>query len=106
MILSYLKRYRHWIGVWAVLFLGLIFVAAGTGKLLPQSENFEIFVFPDFFSPAMVSSVYVWIPRIELTIGVLLILGIAARFIASLSALMIAGFITNNNLKRFISENR
>ena len=98
MISTWFKQYRHWIGVWGVLFLGLIFIAAGTGKLLLQAENVELFIFPDFLPPAFAEAVYVWIPHIELAIGILLISGIAAKFVASLASLLIAGFITSNSL--------
>lgn len=98
MISTWFKRYRHWIGVWGVLLLGLIFIAAGLGKLLLQSEDFELYIFPDFLPPAFSYAIYVWIPRLELAIGVLLILGIAAKFVTSLASLLIAGFITSNSL--------
>ncbi|HUV75522.1 MAG TPA: MauE/DoxX family redox-associated membrane protein [Dehalococcoidales bacterium] len=98
MISTWFKQYRHWIGVWGILFLGLIFVAAGTGKMLLQSEVAELYIFPDFVPPAFIEAVYIWIPRVELIIGILLILGIAAKFVASLSSLLIAGFISNNSL--------
>ena len=98
MISTWFKQYRHWIGVWGVLFLGLIFIAAGAGKLLVQAENVELYIFPDFVPPAFSWAVNTWIPRIELAVGILLILGIAAKFVASLASLLIAGFITSNSL--------
>ena len=99
----WVKRYKHWIAVVAIIMLGLIFLAAGAGKLLSQmlllqAENLKLFIFPDFFPPALARAVYIWIPRIEIVVGVLLIFGIAARFMASISAVLVAGFITNNIL--------
>ena len=77
---------------------GADFIAAGMGKLLLQSEVAELYIFPDFVPPTFAEAVYNWIPRVELIIGILLILGIAAKFVASLSSLLIAGFISNNSL--------
>ncbi|MFQ6122219.1 MAG: MauE/DoxX family redox-associated membrane protein [Dehalococcoidales bacterium] len=91
-----IRRYKHWIGVWACLFLGLIFVAAGLGKALHRAEAFMFF--PDFLPPALAKVIFVWLPAIELTVGLLLITGIAAKFVATFSLMPIAGFMANNSL--------
>lgn len=81
--------------------MGLIFITAGIGKILfqelsLQSETLELFVFPDFLPSALSDAAYVWIPRLELVIGVLLVTGITARLMAGISLVMITGFIANN----------
>ena len=92
------KRHRHWFGVEAAIVLGLILAAAGVAKLLHQPEAYEVFFIP---FPALVSRMFtkfyfIWLPRIELALGLLLIFGIAARFISSLALILITGFIISN----------
>jgi len=96
-----IMRYKYWIGVGASIFLGLIFVTAGVGKMLHEPEAFRIFLppFPDVLSPIFVSkAVFIWLPRIELVIGLLLIFGIVAKLAATFASVLIAGFITENSL--------
>lgn len=92
--------YKHWIGVGAGIVLGLVFVTAGVGKLLHQTEAFKIFFtpFPGFLSPIFTKAVFIWLPRLELTVGLLLIFGIATKLAATFALMLIAGFITNNSL--------
>jgi uncharacterized membrane protein YphA (DoxX/SURF4 family) len=100
-VLIEIKRYRHWIGVEAGIILGLIFVAAGVGKMLHEPEAFRIFLppFPDILSPIFVAeAVFIWLPRVELIIGLLLILGIVAKLAATFGLVLIAGFIVENSL--------
>ena len=89
-------RSKHWIGVGASLILGLIFVVAGLGKLLHPTEAFKLFFFPDFLTPALAKVVFIWLPRLELIIGLLLIIGVAAKLVTIFSSVLIAAFITNN----------
>ena len=91
-------RHRHWIGLASSIILGLIFITAGLGKLLDQDEIFGVLFsyYPAFLTSAQAKLAFTWIPWIELIVGVLLITGIAAKFVASLSTLLIAAFITNN----------
>lgn len=96
-----IRRYKYQIGVGAGVILGLIFVTAGVGKLLHQPEAFKIFFTPflDFLPPIlMAKAFFVWLPRVELVIGLFLITGIAARLVAAFSLLLITAFITNNIL--------
>lgn len=93
-----LKCHRHRFGVGAAIVLGLFLAAAGTAKLLHQPEAYEVFFIP---FPALISQLFTkfyisWLPRIELTLGLLLIFGIAARFISTLTLALIAGFIASN----------
>jgi len=89
------RRYKHWIGVWASIFLGLIFVAAGLGKALYRAEAF--LVLPEFLPLTFARSVFIWFPAIEVVVGLLLLFGIAARFVAAFSLVLVAGFIANNS---------
>ena len=96
-----IRRSKHRIGVGAGIILGLIFVTAGAGKLLHQPEAYKIFFTPflDFLPPIlMAKAFFIWFPRVELVIGLLLITGIAARLVAAVSLLLITVFITNNTL--------
>lgn len=90
-------RCRYWAGVGAGIILGLIFIVAGLGKLLHQvdSELVSTF-FTGLLPPSLTAVFFLWLPRFELAIGLLLVFGIAAKFVAVLSSLLIAGFITNN----------
>ena len=80
--------------------MGLIFVAAGLGKLLYHAEVFKIFFTPFLYllTPAFAKAVFIWLPRVELIVGLLLIIGIAAKLMATFSSVLIAGFIANNIL--------
>ncbi len=91
-------NYKHWIGVGASILLGLFFASAGLGKLLQQAETFSIFLvpLPDFLAPAFVRVFLAWLPYVELIVGLLLIIGVAAKLVAVSSVVLIAGFIANN----------
>ena len=99
-----LMRHKHWIGVGASILLGLIFVAAGLGKLLdPVAIRDMLYIlFPSFSSlfltSAFTKAILIWLPRIELIVGLLLIIGIAAKLVATFSSVLIAGFIAINSL--------
>ena len=94
---------KHWLAIGASTLLGLVFVAAGLGKLLQPTEAFKIFFtsYPaylvDFLTPAFFKAIFTWLPRIELIVGLLLITGIAAKLMAAFSSVLIAAFIANNS---------
>jgi uncharacterized membrane protein YphA (DoxX/SURF4 family) len=90
--------FKHRAGTWASIVLGLIFMAAGFGKLFSPAYIFKLTFnpFPGFISTAFSNSVFHWLPYLEIIIGVLLIIGIMPRFAAVLAGLLIAGFITHN----------
>ena len=92
-------RYRRWVAIGASIILGIIFVTSGLGKLLQQGETFRIFYTSDttFLTPALADTISVWLPPIELIVGLLLIVGIATKLIAIFSSVLIVGFITNNS---------
>lgn len=89
-------RYRYWIGIGASLILGVIFTIAGLGKLLHPGEPFQLFSFPDYLAPALAKVVFIWLPYLELIVGLLLISGIATKLVNTFATVLIAGFITNN----------
>ena len=97
-------RYKHWIGVGACILLGLIFVIAGVGKALDSFVEYKSYLdfrflfafFPGFFTEAWIQFILTWLPRIEILIGLLLLLGIATKAVAIFSALLIVIFIVSN----------
>ena len=93
--------YRHRAGIIAGIVLGLILVAAGLGKLLQEGGAFRLKIlvspFPEFFMAEIMKAAFVWLPWIELVVGLLLIIGVAARFMSVISSVLIAGFIANNS---------
>jgi uncharacterized membrane protein YphA (DoxX/SURF4 family) len=78
--------------------LGIIFLTAGLAKLFSPAEGFKMIFnpFPGFLASAFTGTVFNYLPYLEITIALLLIIGIMPRFAAVLSAVLIAGFITNN----------
>lgn len=91
-------RGRNWLAIGASISLGLIFVAAGLGKLPVPTESYAIFsILPEpLLAPIFVKTVASLLPRIELILGLLFIVGIAAKFVASCSSVLIAIFIFHN----------
>ncbi|MFC1917938.1 MauE/DoxX family redox-associated membrane protein [Chloroflexota bacterium] len=97
-----MKRYRYWLGTGASLILGIIFIAAGLGKLMQPSTMLDVFFnyFPDFgylfLAPAFASAITVGIPILELILGIFLVTGIFARLATLLTIPLITGFIASN----------
>ncbi len=89
---------RDRISIWASLLLGIIFMAAGLGKLFTSAEGFKTIFnpFPGFMATAFSDAVFNYLSYLEIVIGLALIIGIMRRFVAVLAALLIVGFITNN----------
>ena len=88
----------NWFAISAGIILGLIFLAAGLGKLLNPMESSVIFVFPEFLPTALDRFIYQWLPYVEIIIGVLLITGIIARLTASLALVLTLGLIASNSI--------
>ena len=96
------NRYKYPLAVGASLVLGLILGTAGLSKALNPAETFKIFMdpfnpFPGLFTPEMARMVIIWLPRIEIVVALLLIIGVAARLVAAFSSVLIAGFIYCNS---------
>jgi uncharacterized membrane protein YphA (DoxX/SURF4 family) len=91
-------RFRRWLGLGAAIVLGLVFLLSGVGKLLNEYDVFFIFFTPfaDFMLP-YARLVYLWLPVVEIAIGLLLITGILARPAAVLAVVLIAIFLANNS---------
>ena len=91
-------RYRHWGGIGAALILGAIFVIAGTGKMPEQSDAYIILfnISEITLFSILADYIHIWLPAIELTVGILLMLGVAARVVGGLSITLIGAFIFNN----------
>lgn len=98
------EGYRYWISVFAIIFLGVIFIVAGAGKLLAGSKGFEPFGPLTFLPQSFVEGIGIGFPYIEVIIGGLLILGIAVKFAASFSALLIVGFMASNILAIYLGH--
>ena len=92
------EDFRYWIGVWAMLFLGVLFIVAGLGKLLAGINGFEPFTALAFLPHSLLDGISMGLPYIEIAIGVLLLLGIAVKFANSCAAFLITGFIVSNLL--------
>lgn len=91
-------RFKRWVGLGAGIILGLIFLLSGVGKLLNGTDVFFIFFTPfaDFLLP-FASVIYLWLPVIEIAIGLLLISGILARPAAALAVGLVTVFMANNS---------
>ena len=80
-------------GVAASIVLGLILVLAGAGKISQQT----IFTFPEAFLPEDLARIVSHsLPPVELVIGSLLIIGVAAKLMVVFAFVLIAAFIANN----------
>lgn len=91
-------RFKRWLGPGAAIVLGLVFLLSGAGKLFNEYDVFFIFFTPfaDFVLP-FAPLIYLWLPVIEIAVGLLLISGILARPAAVLAVGLIAIFIANNS---------
>jgi uncharacterized membrane protein YphA (DoxX/SURF4 family) len=91
-------RFKRWLGPGAGIILGLIFLLSGVGKLLNEYDVFFIFFTPfaDFLLP-FARLIYLWLPVVEIAVGLLLITGVLARPAAALAVVLIAIFLANNS---------
>jgi uncharacterized membrane protein YphA (DoxX/SURF4 family) len=89
--------YKHRTGMVAGIILGLIFVVAGFGKLLTDAEGFTMIFnpFPGFLASAFADAIFIWLPYLEVVIGLLLIIGVLPKLMAVIAAVLTAGFITD-----------
>jgi len=96
------RRSLYWLSIIAGIILGLIFITAGLGKILHPTAILDTFYHylprfaPYFLTSAFTDAILVWLPRAELVIGLLMIVGVLARLMSVLSLLLTAGFIANN----------
>jgi len=101
--LTGVMRYKRWVGIGAAVILGGIFIIAGAGKIPQQTESYIIlFGLPrSTFEPLLANYIELWLPRVELGLGVLLVLGVAARPMSVLSIVLSLAFIVNNSIAVF-----
>lgn len=81
-----------------MIFLGMIFVVAGFGKLVSGVAAFDTNAFPSFLPVYITESIYVMLPYIEIGVGSLLIAGVLVKFAIILSSGLIIGFAITNIL--------
>jgi uncharacterized membrane protein YphA (DoxX/SURF4 family) len=85
-------------GILAAVILGLIFLIAGLGKLPAQTDAYTILLVLRKIPLMLLLSDYVHIvfPVLEIILGLMLVVGFAAKLTASFSILLIGAFIFNN----------
>jgi uncharacterized membrane protein YphA (DoxX/SURF4 family) len=76
-------------------FLGLVFVLAGTGKLPGQAEFIDALV-KSFWTPGLAYFIGHVFPWVEVALGILLILGLFPRIVAAVCLPLIIAFMANN----------
>ena len=103
---------RQGLGITAGIILGIVFGAAGFGKLFTSTEGFTTIFnpFPAFLGTVFNDIVFNWLPFLEILVGLLLIIGVVPRLAGSFTALLVAGFIVNNtciknNIRSMRSDN-
>jgi len=77
-------------------FLGLVLLVAGSGKLPGQAE-FIATLLKSFWTPTVANLIGYCLPWIEVILGVLLLVGVFPRIAAGLCLPLIAGFMANNS---------
>ncbi len=76
-------------------FLGLVLLVAGSGKLPGQTEFLDALL-NSFWTPTVAYLIGYCLPWAEVILGALLLLGVFPRIAAALSLPLIAGFMVNN----------
>ena len=92
--------YKYWASIAASIILGIILVTAGLGKLPSQGEFLDILIFQLLvppIPPTLAFNIVYSLPWIELVCGSLLIIGVVTKLMASVSTVLIIGFIVNNS---------
>ncbi len=77
------------------IFLGLVFLVAGSGKLPGQTEFIDALL-KSFWTPPIAFLIGYFLPCLELLLGLLLITGVFPRIAAGFCLLFTAGFMANN----------
>lgn len=94
---KYYTGCRFRITVVASIILALVFLSAGTGKLLNLSAFIisvnNLTIYPDFLQ----SLISYWLPWGEIILGLLLITGVIPRVVSILCSVLIACFIFQNS---------
>ena len=90
------EKRRYWVGVVAMIYLGMSFMVAGVSKVIDGSSSPQPFAFPVFLPEILIDGIYSGLPWIEIIVGGLLITGIAVKLATYLSAFLIICFMTSN----------
>ncbi len=94
-----MARYKYWSGIVAGIFIGVMLVSAGLGKLPHQGEYWGLLISDYSDSQTLLlfaDIVKQWLPWTEIVLGALLIAGIATKVTAGLSSLLVLAFMANN----------
>ena len=94
--LRYTPQHKRRFAVGSALFLGLVFLISGVAKL-PGQTDFAHALLRSFWNPAQVYLISHYLPWVETTWGLLLLVGIWPRFIAVLCIPLVFGFVANNS---------
>ena len=87
---------KYWFGIAAMLFLGVLFVVSGVGKIFLQSTSVDYPLILSFLPASVAQAIFAALPYVETGIGLLLIIGVGVRFAASIAALLITAFMATN----------
>jgi len=90
------RRQRVLITLGPGVFLGLVLLAAGSGKLPGQTEFIDVLL-KSFWTPPVAYLIGYCLPWVEIILGVLLLLGVFPRIAAALCLPLTAGFMANNS---------
>jgi len=77
-------------------FLGLVLLVSGSGKLPGQAEFIDALL-QSFWTPTLAYFIGYCLPWVEVTSGVLLLMGSFPRIVAALCLSLTAGFMANNS---------
>jgi len=77
-------------------FLGLVLLLAGSGKLPGQTEFIDALL-KSFWTPPVAYFIGYCLPWVEVTLGVFLLLGVFPRIAAALCLPLTAGFMAHNS---------
>ena len=91
-----MKKCKNAVVVSSALFIGLILLISGTGKVPGQLEFFWALL-QTFWTPAMAYFISYLLPWVEIILGIFLLVGLFPRIAAALCLPIIAGFIANNS---------
>ena len=93
MIIIQGNKAKYWLGILASIFLGMVFLVAGSGKVLAPVVESEL---PQLLLVALVV--------IELAIGAFLVAGVFAKMAVILSLPVIASFVIGNILMKMLGR--
>jgi uncharacterized membrane protein YphA (DoxX/SURF4 family) len=79
------------------IFLGLILVISGTGKVPGQTEFIDVLL-QSFWTPALAYFIGYCLPWVEVALGLALLLGVFPRIAAALCLPLTIGFMMSNSL--------